>query len=139
MSERHLDVAVITPEGAVFEGRAKQVIVPAFDGEVAFLPMHAPFVAALGAGEMHIQPADGGEEQHFYLEGGVVRVADDKVAVLAEAVRALDSLDVEEERRALAAVLKTPAVESLEALDSRQLAADAARARIRAAKKIQER
>ncbi len=132
MSDKLLQVAVITPEGAAFEGEAASVVVPAFDGEVAFLHNHAPFVGALGAGELRVIP-ESGEAQHFFLQGGVVRVADNEVAILAEAVQALGALDVEAEQRRLAEVLKTPAIGSLEALDAKQLAADAARARRRLA------
>jgi len=129
-----LHVAVITPEGAAFEGQATSVVVPAFDGEVAFLHGHAPFVGALGAGELRVVPEQG-DAAHFFLQGGVVRVADDHVAILAEQVEPLAALDVEREHRRLAEVLGTPAMGSLEALDARQLAADAARARRRLARR----
>lgn len=134
MSENRLQVAVITPEGAAFEGEATTVVVPAFDGEIAFLANHAPFVGALGAGELRVLSPDG-TGQHFFLQGGVVRVADNEVAILAEHVEPLDALDVEAEQRRLAEVLKTPAIGSIEALDAKQLAVDAARARRRLAER----
>ncbi|MDJ0972939.1 MAG: F0F1 ATP synthase subunit epsilon [Planctomycetota bacterium] len=132
MSDNLLKVAVITPEGAAFEGEATTVVVPAFDGEVAFLHNHAPFVGALGAGELRVIP-ESGDGQHFFLQGGVVRVADNEIAILAEQVESLDALDVEAEQRRLAEVLGTPVIGSLEALDAKQLAVDAARARRRLA------
>ena len=134
MSDKLLQVAVITPEGAAYEGQATTVVVPAFDGEVAFFHNHAPFVGALGAGELRIVTASG-EDEHFFLQGGVVRVADNEVAILAEDVQALDALDVETEHRRLAEVLKTPVIGSIEALDAKQLALDAARARRRLAQR----
>ncbi len=134
MSDKLLKVAVITPEGAAYEGEATTVVVPAFDGELAFLYNHAPFVGALGAGELRVIESDGTDE-HFFLQGGVVRVADNEVAILAEDVEPLDALDVEAERRRLAEVLGQPAIGSIESLDAKQLAADAARARQRLAKR----
>ena len=131
-SAKTIRVAVITPEGAAFEGQAQSVVVPAFDGLWAFFPDHAPFVGALGVGELCVVGTDG-EKQYFYLQGGVVRVAENDVSILAESVTPLDALDVEEEDRRLAEVLGTQAMGSLEALDARHLAADAARARKRLA------
>lgn len=134
MSDKLLKVAVITPEGAAYEGEAVSVVVPAFDGEIQFLHNHAPFVGALGAGELRITAADGANE-HFFLQGGVVRVADNEVALLAEDVEPLSALDVETEKRRLAEVLGSPAIGSLDSLDAKQLAADAARARQRLAQR----
>jgi len=131
-SSKTLKVAVITPEGAAFQGEAKSVTVPAFDGLWAFFPDHAPFVGALGVGELCVHSTND-EKQYFYLQGGVVRVANNDVSILAEAVTPLDALDVEEEDRRLAEILGTKAMGSLEALDARQLAADASRARKRLA------
>ena len=131
MSEGSIQVAVITPEGAAFEGQAQTVVVPAFDGEVAFYPGHAPFVGQLGQGEFRVVGADG-TEQRFYLESGVVEVHDDQVTVLAEALVPVASLDASTEREALAAALAETAVGD-EALDAREAKATAARARLRVA------
>ena len=54
-----LQVSVVTPEGAAYEGEAANVVAPAFDGEVAFYPMHAPYVGVLGFGELRITRPDG--------------------------------------------------------------------------------
>ncbi len=132
MTEAALNVAVITPEGAAYEGTASMVVVPAFDGEVAFLAGHAPFVGALGAGEMRVETPDG--EKQFYLEGGVVQVQDNDVAVLAEAVRSIEQLDPEAELEALKEALAIPAT-SATAQVERQRKAEAARARLRLAQR----
>ena len=51
MADTHtLKVAVVTPEGAAYEGEASSLVAPAFDGEIAFYPSHAPFVGVLGQG-----------------------------------------------------------------------------------------
>ena len=86
--------------------------------------------------EIRIQEPGKSDATHYYLEGGVVRVADDKVSVLAESVTEISALDVEAERERLEEVMKMKAIESTEAIDARDLAAAAARARIRAAQKM---
>jgi F-type H+-transporting ATPase subunit epsilon len=126
---RHLKVAVVTPEGNAFEGAATSVVIPAHDGEVAFLPGHAPFVGAIGYGELRIAPA-AGVPRRWYLEGGVAQVLDEAVTILAEAVLPTERIDAEKARQDLAAALaETPTDE--EAFAARDRALASARARLR--------
>ncbi len=87
-----LRVGIVTPEGAVFDGEALSVVVPGHDGEVAFFPLHAPYVGALGCGELRID-AGGDRPRRWYLEGGVAEVFDNQVTVLAERVLLVEQLD----------------------------------------------
>jgi F-type H+-transporting ATPase subunit epsilon len=48
------DVAVVTPEGTVFEGEAHMLIVPGAAGEIGVLARHAPLVATLKAGSTRV-------------------------------------------------------------------------------------
>ena len=110
---KQLEVAVITPEGAAYEGHASVVVVPAHDGEVAFYADHAPFVGAVGTGELRVTNAD--ETLRFYLEGGVVQVVDNVVSILAESVRRIDELDAEFAKQELQeALAETPTDEAQE-------------------------
>ena len=93
MAERTLEVSVVTPEGAAFEGTARAVVLEAHDGQVAFLPQHAPFVGELGAGELRIEAEEA--SHRWYLGGGVVQVLNDVVSVLAEEVEDLAHIDVD--------------------------------------------
>ena len=79
-----LQVSVISPERMLFEGEAREVIAPAFDGEVGVLPMHAPMVTILGRGELRLTGATGGETLRFDVEGGILQVVDDVVRVVTE-------------------------------------------------------
>jgi F-type H+-transporting ATPase subunit epsilon len=125
-----LTVAVVTPEGMAYEGPASTVVVPGHDGEVAFLPGHAPFVGALGAGELRIETPQG--PRRFFLEGGVVQVMRDSVSVLAERATDAAAVDAEKARADLArALAERPAGD--EAIAARERRATAARARLRVA------
>jgi F-type H+-transporting ATPase subunit epsilon len=127
-----LEVAVITPEGAAFEGRAKSVVVPAHDGEVAFLPRHAPFVGALGTGELRVTTGAGTER--YFLDGGVVQVIENVVSILAEKVERKDVVvaRAEEARADLAAALALVPTDE-EAFAAKEHALARARARLRMA------
>lgn len=127
-----LDVAVVTPEGAIYQGTAADVVVPAFDGEWAFYPGHAPFVALLGAGELRIRAQHDGVPERWYLAGGVVQVAHDRIVLLAESVRSAASIDRAAAERELAALWSRP-VAGEAALEERLAAADRLRTRIRIA------
>ena len=132
-----LEVAVITPEGAAYEGEAAHVVAPAYDGEMAFYPQHAPLVGVLGYGELRVTRTDG-ETEYFYLAGGVVQVADNEVSILAEAVTPAAELSVAGAEKALAAALASPAAGEAE-LSARDQATADARARVLAAGRAHER
>jgi len=48
------DVALVTPEGPVFQGEAHMLIVPGAAGEIGVLARHAPLVATLKAGSTRV-------------------------------------------------------------------------------------
>jgi F-type H+-transporting ATPase subunit epsilon len=79
----NLTLSLVSPEGTLFEGAADIVVAPGFDGEVAFLPLHAPYVGLLGVGELRLR-VPGGGTRRFFLTGGVVQVVANGVAVLSE-------------------------------------------------------
>jgi F-type H+-transporting ATPase subunit epsilon len=81
-----LDVSIISPERIVFEGKASQVVAPAFDGELGILPMHAPLMTLLGQGSLRVIGAEGGS-QEFVVGGGFLQVVDDRVRVVTESAR----------------------------------------------------
>lgn len=77
-----LKVSVISPEKVLFEGSARAVSAPAFDGEMGILPMHAPLMTLLGKGTLRLETAEG--ERRFNVEGGFLQVVDDQVRVVTE-------------------------------------------------------
>jgi len=74
-----LHVSVISPEATLFEGDATSVVAPAFDGEVGILTGHAAMVTVLGKGTLRV-----GDGSSFFVEGGFLQVADDRVRVVTE-------------------------------------------------------
>lgn len=78
-----LTVSVISPERILFEGAAKSIVAPAFDGEVGIMPMHAPMMTLLGKGTLRVESTEGGT-QRFAVDGGFLQVAEDQVRVVTE-------------------------------------------------------
>lgn len=81
MSDK-LTVSVISPEKVLFDGVARSVVAPAFDGEIGILPMHAPLMTLLGKGTLRLETAEG--DRRFSIEGGFIQVVDDQVRVVTE-------------------------------------------------------
>jgi F-type H+-transporting ATPase subunit epsilon len=79
-------VTVISPERSLFDGDARTVVAPAFDGEVGILPGHAPFLTVLGRGTLTITQGSG--TSRFTIAGGVLQVVTDTVRVVAEQAEA---------------------------------------------------
>jgi F-type H+-transporting ATPase subunit epsilon len=90
-----LRVSLVSPEKALYSGEAKFVVIPAFDdGEVGFLPGHAPYIGKLGYGTMRVTGAQG-EPLRFAVFGGFVEVRDDVVTVLASRAATADQISEE--------------------------------------------
>jgi F-type H+-transporting ATPase subunit epsilon len=85
-----LKVSVISPERVLFEGTARGVIAPAFDGEMGILPMHAPLMTLLGKGTLRLDTPEG--EKHFGIEGGFLQIIDDQVRVVTEHATAISAV-----------------------------------------------
>jgi F-type H+-transporting ATPase subunit epsilon len=77
-----LQVSVISPEQVLYEGQASVVTVPAFDGEMGILPLHAPLMTLLGTGTLRVESAQG--LRRFNISGGFLQVVDDTVRVVTE-------------------------------------------------------
>lgn len=85
-----LQVAVVTPEGELWSGRATAVTVPASTGSLGILPRRQPLATALGRGTVQIHtPA--GETVSCTVTGGFVVVDQDEVTVIADQVDAPDA------------------------------------------------
>ena len=72
-------------------------------GEIGIAPQHAPLLTRLTPGEVRVQ-LDSGEEQFFYVSGGLLEVQGHMVTVLSDtALRAKDldeSAALEAQKRA---------------------------------------
>jgi F-type H+-transporting ATPase subunit epsilon len=80
-----MQVTVISPEAAMFDGDADAVVAPAFDGEVGILPNHAPFMTLLGKGKLVVRRGE--TTSSFMVRGGFLQVVDNRVRVVAEHVQ----------------------------------------------------
>jgi F-type H+-transporting ATPase subunit epsilon len=130
-----INVVIVSAEGQVFSGAAEMVIAPARMGEVGIAPRHAPLLTTLKPGEIRIK-APGGEEQFFYVTGGVLEVQPHLVTVLADTCLHGDALDeaaAAEDRRRAEEAMKGAAKEDLKRAQEQLVEAEA---RYRAAQRL---
>ena len=102
-----LTCEVVTPEATAMTRTTEIVVVPLFDGELAIMPLHAPLIGRLGAGELRFGHGDAAER--YFIEGGFVQVRTDRVAILTQTVTRLADLDPAAIRAELATLTATPA------------------------------
>ena len=94
MADSHpkFDVALVTPDGAAFDGEAEMVIVPGAAGEIGVLARHAPLVATLKSGStrIHLSPS---EVLEFATGPGFFKVELDRALALVDDARARGQLE----------------------------------------------
>ena len=81
---------IVSAEEEIFHGEVQMVVVTGEMGELGIAPRHAPLITLLKPGQVRLTLANG-EEQLFYVSGGILEVQPQVVTVLADtAIRAED-------------------------------------------------
>ncbi|PJD93405.1 MAG: F0F1 ATP synthase subunit epsilon [Legionella sp.] len=101
----HLDI--VSAQRQIFSGLVEMVVATGELGEIGITPGHAPLLTLLRPGEVRLTRA-GGEQEVYYVQGGMLEVQPHCISILADVVERADHLD---EAAALAA--KTRAEEAM--------------------------
>ena len=88
-----LHVEIVSPERVLYSGDGDMVVARASDGDIAFLPGHAPFIGALGIASVRVLLQQHGE-QAAAVHGGFVEVNNDHVIVLSDVAELPEQIDV---------------------------------------------
>jgi F-type H+-transporting ATPase subunit epsilon len=121
MPEAHpnFDVALVTPDGAVFDGEAQMIVVPGAAGEIGVLARHAPLVATLKAGSTRVHLSET-EVLEFATGPGFFKVELDRALALVDDAVNVKEIDDERARAQLeAAQAELARVEAGESLADR--------------------
>ncbi len=85
-----MHVNIVSAEAEIYSGTVEQVYAPAVMGEVGIFPRHTQLLTHLKPGEVRVVK-EGGEEEFYFVSGGILEVQPHVVTVLADtAVRAKD-------------------------------------------------
>jgi F-type H+-transporting ATPase subunit epsilon len=99
-----LQVVVVSPERPLYQGDARWITVPGWDGQLGLWPRHADLLGLLGVGLVRIGRTDG-KTDRFAVWGGFLKVTGPKVTVLVDRAAAERELDIAQARSELDATL----------------------------------
>jgi F-type H+-transporting ATPase subunit epsilon len=91
-AEHMVDVEVLTPEGEVFRGEARQVSTRTGVGELGILANHAPLLASLRPTELRLHLSDS-ETRRYAQAHGWLQVFGNHAKLLVEEAIAPEDLD----------------------------------------------
>ena len=126
----HLDV--VSAEKEIFSGRVETLQVSGESGELGIMPGHAPLLTSIKPGMIRLVKQHG-EEELFFLSGGILEVQPDNVNVLADVVirgEELDEAAAEEAKRLAEENIKTAGADFDYAEAAAQLASAVAQLRV---------
>ncbi|MEM9102327.1 MAG: F0F1 ATP synthase subunit epsilon [Pseudomonadota bacterium] len=86
----HLDI--VSAEEEIFNGRAQMVIAMGSQGELGIAPNHAPLLTNLVPGTVRVITQHG-EEQIFYVSGGMLEVQPHLITILADTAARAGDMD----------------------------------------------
>lgn len=125
-SANTIRIDIVSAEQAIYSGDAVMVVAPAALGEVGILPRHTPMLTLLSPGSLRVQHANG-QEEIFYVQGGILEVQPNIITVLADIAERGESLDEAQAEAAKARAEKLLQDKSAEK-EYAQVAAELARA-----------
>ena len=85
-----IHLKIVTPEGLHYDADAQRVMVRTTGGDVAILPRHIDYSAALGSGEARVTEVDG-KVRRAEVSGGLLHVASDEVQVITSHFKWMDA------------------------------------------------
>ena len=86
------DLEIINPEKSFFtKDDVKEVVVPAYEGEMGILKDHISIISFLKPGIMKVFTSN--SEEKFYIEDGILEFKDNSLSILTSSVIKYDQLD----------------------------------------------
>ena len=83
---------IVSAEEEIFHGDVTMVVATGEVGELGIAPRHAPLITRLKPGQVRVTLANG-EEQVFYVSGGILEVQPQVVTVLTDTAIRSENID----------------------------------------------
>ena len=127
--DARIHVEVVSPESVLYSGEGEMVVCRTADGDIAFLPGHAPLLGALGVAKVRVILPAG--EQAIAVHAGFVEVSNNRVVVLSDVAELPEQIDLPraqaaKERAEAALVADESDTEAADALQRAELRLDLA-------------
>ena len=92
MAERFFSLEIVTPTAQAFSGDASLVELPGSEGQMGILGGHAPLLALLDPGVIHVR--DRRRDLYFAIGRGFVQVVENRVTVITLFAQGPDEIDL---------------------------------------------
>lgn len=95
MAEMH--VSVITPDGTIFNHRAKVVNAQTTYGGITIMPGHMPIIVPLTIGELRVTRITESDDSENYIavSGGIMEVEADEINIIANTAERSRDIDLD--------------------------------------------
>ncbi len=78
-----IDLEIVSPDRVLLKRPVDMVVMPAWDGELAAMPLHAPMMVALRGGVITLH--EGGQAtDRFFVAGGFAEITPERCTILAD-------------------------------------------------------
>ena len=94
-----LFLKIVCPDGEIFAGDAKSILVTTTSGEIQILASHADFLAPLATGRAKLTLEDG-SERTASVSGGFILVTSEETKIVATTFEFSENIDLERAKRA---------------------------------------
>ncbi|AQT69386.1 F-ATPase epsilon subunit [Anaerohalosphaera lusitana] len=93
---RKFNLSILTPGKSLMEGKVALLNIPAHDGMRGILYNHCPMLCQLGTGIMEVHEIAGEPDRYYLVEGGLARINENHVTILAYDATNLRDMELEE-------------------------------------------
>ena len=90
---------IVSAQDEIWSGQAAQVFASGVSGELGIYPRHTPLITQLKPGPVRVVD-ENGEEQFFFVGGGIIEVQPHIVTVLADTAARGEDLDAASAQKA---------------------------------------
>lgn len=96
---------IVSAEAEIYSGDVTMVVASGEEGELGIAPSHIPLLTRLKPGQVRLH-LEGGEEQFFFVSGGILEVQPEVVTVLADTALRAEDIDEAKAKQAKQAAEK---------------------------------
>ena len=134
-----IQVEIVSAEEQIWSGEGTMVFAPGTLGELGIAPRHTPLITQLQPGDVRVQ-MENGEQQFFFITGGILEVQPHLVTVLSDTALRGDDLDEDAAEAAMKQAEEKLKDKSTEDKDYQDMKAELAAyaAQIRAIEKLKK-
>ncbi|MGI3776982.1 MAG: ATP synthase F1 subunit epsilon [Janthinobacterium lividum] len=87
-----IDLEIVSPDRVLLKRPVDMVVMPAWDGELAAMPQHAPMMVALRGGVITLH--EGGQAtDRFFVAGGFAEITPERCTILADEAVPVGDID----------------------------------------------